>query len=83
MRFIVYDLESFSNYFTATTLELFPRDPNEFSWREMEDGELKVSPCVSIDVRSTETKSKAIRGRKVNQECLITVKNSKNRLSVK
>jgi hypothetical protein len=42
MRFIVYDLESFSNYFTATTLELFPRDPNEFSWREMEDGELKV-----------------------------------------
>ena len=41
------------------------------------------SPCVSIDVRSTETKSKAIRGRKVNQECLITVKNSKNRLSVK
>jgi len=42
MRFIVYDLESFSNYFTATTLELFPRDPNDFSWREMEDGELKV-----------------------------------------
>lgn len=41
------------------------------------------APCVSIDVRSTETKSKAIRGRKVNQECLITVKNSKNRLSVK
>ena len=42
MRFIVYDLESFSNYFTATTLELLPCDSNNFSWREMDDGELKV-----------------------------------------
>lgn len=42
MRFIVYDLESFSNYFSATTLELLPRDPEDFSWRDMKDGELRV-----------------------------------------
>jgi len=42
MRFVVYDLESFSNYFTATTLELIPRDPTAISWRDMEDGDLRV-----------------------------------------
>ena len=63
MRFIVYDLESFSNYFTATTMELIPRDPNDFSWRDMEDGDLRIFTHENLEELSSYLTFRASRNR--------------------